>query len=108
MEIPAVFPTAFYCRREKAENTTVQFEPVQDEKFFSDIFHIKVSDVNRDCPAKIYLPLYVPPSDMEELVLRFMNCADDDHVVDQCMVREGVSSHITKTCPCNILRFFML
>ena len=86
-----MFPAAFYCRREKSENTTVIFKPVEDEKFFSDIFHIKVSDVNRDCVAKIYLPLYVVPSDMEEMVLRFRDCADEDHVAGQCVVREGVS-----------------
>lgn len=91
IDLPVTFPTAFYCRREKSENTTVAFETFEDEKIFSDIFHIKVSDVNRDCKARIYLPLYVAASDNEEIVLRFKNCADEDHVADERIERDGVS-----------------
>ena len=90
IDLPRGFHAAFYCRREKPENTFVHFKTVEDEKTFSDIFHIKISDVNRDCRAKIYLPLYVPPSDKEEMILRFINCADEDRNANECIVRNGV------------------
>lgn len=97
LDLPRGFHAAFYCRREKSENTTMNFKIFEDERTFSDIFHIKISDVNRDCKAKIYLPLYVPPSDKEIMVLRFMNCAEEDRVVEEYIVREGLNYCLLET-----------
>lgn len=89
-DIPKEFPTGFYCRREKTENATIQLKKIDEESVFSDIFHIRMFDVNRNCPVQINLPLYKAPTDKEQMVLRFYNCQLDDRQVDECIVQNGV------------------
>lgn len=85
-DIPREFPAGFYCRREKAENATIQLKKFDEESIFSDVFHIRIFEVNRDCPVHINLPLYKAPSDKEQMVLRFYNCALEDREIDEGVV----------------------
>lgn len=78
IDIPKEFPTGFYCRRERAENSSVTVKKYAEENVFSDVFHIRIFEVNRDCKAKLNFPLYRPPSGKEELVVRFLNDAGQD------------------------------
>ncbi|XP_052281533.1 uncharacterized protein LOC127878994 [Dreissena polymorpha] len=80
VELPSV---GFYCRREKAENTSIELPPYQEETVFSDIFHIRLFDAMRDCGATLYLPLYQCPSDKEEVVLRYLNSDIPDRPMSQ-------------------------
>lgn len=73
IDIPKEFPTGFYCRREIAEKSAVRLKEFEEESVFSDIFHIRIFDVNRSCRTKIYLPIYRKPSSKEELVIRFID-----------------------------------
>ena len=71
----------FYCRREKIENSSVPLPVNDEEHVFSDVFHMRISDVTYDCPVKIYLPLYAPPPEKEEMVLRFVDHDDEDRPI---------------------------
>lgn len=90
-DIPRHFPTGFYCRREKTENATIKLKKLEDESVHSDVFHIKIFEINRDCPALINLPIYKVPSDKEQLVLRFFNCALEDRPIDEHVIVDQVS-----------------
>lgn len=82
LDIPEGLPVGFYCRRELAENATVPLPVHEEEKVVSDVFHIRVFDVSRDCPAVVHLPLYKVASEKEQLVLRFIDSAFEDRPVD--------------------------
>lgn len=94
IDIPREFPTGFYCRRERPENATVEIKKFKDEHVFSDVFHIRIFDVSRDCHAKILLPLYKLPSDKEQLVMRFINQEREDEII-----KETVSKSKINYCP---------
>ncbi|XP_052795384.1 uncharacterized protein LOC128228245 isoform X2 [Mya arenaria] len=89
-DIPGEFPTGFYCRREKAENSSMSLPQHAEETVLSDVFHIRVFEVNKDCPAVIHLPLYKAPSEKEQMVLRFINCKDEDRSVEACVTENKV------------------
>ena len=89
-DIPREFPTGFYCRREKTENATINVRKIKEETLFSDIFHLRIFEVNRDCPVHINLPLYKPPSEKEQMILRFYNCPLEDRTIDECIMNNQV------------------
>lgn len=89
-DIPEEFPTGFYCRREKTENATIALKKIKEESLISDIFYIRIFEVNRDCPVQINLPLYKAPTDKEQMVLRFYNCSLEDRTVDECVLQNKV------------------
>ena len=90
IDIPKEFPTGFYCRREKAENSTVTLKKHEEESVFSDVFHIRIFETNRDCKTTLFLPLFKAPSDKEQLVIHFLNVAEEDKVVDNATERNKV------------------
>lgn len=90
IDIPKEFPTGFYCRREKAENATVTLKKYHEETIFSDVFHIRIFEVNRDCKAEIYLPVFKAPSEKEEMVIHLINPSEEDKVVDHCRTENKV------------------
>ncbi|XP_052794551.1 uncharacterized protein LOC128227765 [Mya arenaria] len=104
IDLPGSFPTGFYCRRERAENATVTLQDNIEESIFSDVFHIRIYDVNRDCHAKIYLPIYKLPSDKEEVLIRFINCNFKPKRVDAVQIDEASndSNDATKYCPLEV------
>ncbi|XP_053406153.1 ankyrin-2-like isoform X1 [Mercenaria mercenaria] len=87
IDIPKEFPTGFYCRREKAENATVTLKKYDEESVFSDVYHIRIFEVNRDCKTKIYLPVFKAPSEKEQMVIHFINTAEEDKVVENAIVQ---------------------
>jgi len=89
-DIPREFPTGFYCRREKTENATINVKKIEEETLFSDIFHLRIFEVKRDCPVHINLPLYKPPSEKEQMILRFYNCPLEDRTIDKCVIYNNV------------------
>lgn len=89
-DIPKGFPTGFYCRREKTENTTIKLRKIEEESVFSDVFHIRLFEVNRDCDVQINLPLYRAPTEKEQLVLRFYNCPLEDEPIDEYITENKV------------------
>ena len=89
-DIPKEFPTGFYCRREKVENTSVALKKLEDESVHSDVFHLKIFDVNRDCPVQINLPIYKAPTEKEQLHLRFFNGPLEDRPVDDVVTDNNV------------------
>lgn len=90
-DIPKEFPAGFYCRREKVENATVVLKTVEGETVLSDVFHIRIFEVNRDCPAQINLPMYKAPTDKEEIVLRFVNSTLEDRCIETCVFENKVN-----------------
>ena len=86
-------PASLYCRREKSENSSVVLKPEAEEYIFSDVFHFQLSDVIKECPIKLYLPLYEAPSEKEELVVRFVKSTPDnnDKMVNGVTTIDGVS-----------------
>jgi hypothetical protein len=91
IDIPREFPTGFYCRREKVENATVKLKKYEEESVFSDVFHIRIFETNRDCKTTMYLPVFKAPSEKEQLVIHFINVAEEDMVVDNATVRNQVN-----------------
>lgn len=74
LDLPDKTTAGFYCRRERAENATVDVPFYDEESMLSDVFHIRIYDCNRDCKMTIYLPIYKLPSEKEEIIIRFINC----------------------------------
>jgi len=74
LDLPERIPAGFYCRRERAENATVDLPSYTEESMLSDVFHIRIYDCMRDCKTTIYLPIYKLPSEKEEMIMRFINC----------------------------------
>lgn len=91
IDIPREFPTGFYCRREKVENATVKLKKYEEESVFSDVFHIRIFETNRDCKTTMYLPVFKAPSEKEQLVIHFINVAEEDMVVDNATVRNQIN-----------------
>lgn len=89
-DIPKEFPTGLYCRREKTENATIKLNKIEGESVLSDIFHIRIFEINRECPAQINLPLYKVPTEKEQMVLRFYNCPLEDVPIDECIIQNKV------------------
>ncbi|XP_052283247.1 uncharacterized protein LOC127880061 [Dreissena polymorpha] len=83
LDIPEGFHTGIYCRREKVEHATVEIPHLEEEFTFEDVYHIRVFDVNQDCKALLYLPVYQAPSEKEEMVVRFLGGKYDDFVADE-------------------------
>ncbi|WAQ98591.1 ANR31-like protein [Mya arenaria] len=104
IDLPGRFPTGFYCRRERAESATVTLQDHTEESIFSDVFHIRIYDVNRDCHAKFYLPIYKLPSDKEEMLIRFINCSFKPKRVDAMQIEEASndSNDTTNYCPLEV------
>ncbi|XP_052794595.1 uncharacterized protein LOC128227786 [Mya arenaria] len=104
IDLPGRFPTGFYCRRERAESATVTLQDNTEESIFSDVFHIRIYDVNRDCQAKLYLPIYKLPSDKEEMLIRFINCNFKPKRVDAVQIDEASndSNDTTNYCPLEV------
>ncbi|KAH3840957.1 hypothetical protein DPMN_114415, partial [Dreissena polymorpha] len=82
IDIPTEFPTGFYCRREKVENSTIQISKREEEAVISDVYHIRIFEVNRNCVATIQLPVYRLPSEKEQMMLRFIESAPEDRPLD--------------------------
>lgn len=97
IDIPKEFPTGFYCRRERGENSVVTLKNYTDESIYSDVFHIRIYEVNRDCTAKLKLPLYRPPSDKEELVIRFINSGKPDVTLNEWETLERIHYCLLET-----------
>lgn len=91
IDIPREFPTGFYCRREKAENATVVLNKCSEESIFSDVFHIRIFDVYRDCNTKLLLPVFKAPSEKEQMVLHLISPAKEDRIVNQCITENKLS-----------------
>ncbi|XP_052794552.1 uncharacterized protein LOC128227766 isoform X1 [Mya arenaria] len=104
IDLPGRFPTGFYCRRERAESATVTLQDHTEESIFSDVFHIRIYDVNRDCHAKFYLPIYKLPSDKEEMLIRFINCSFKPKRVDAMQIEEASndSNDTANYCPLEV------
>lgn len=113
IDIPQEFPTGFYCRREMAENSTVPLQKFEEESVYSDVFHIRIFDVNRNCKANIYLPLYRLPSEKELLVIRFISSSYDldDQVLNEwetvnqvhcCLLKVELIPETTCVCVVNV------
>ncbi|KAL4227593.1 hypothetical protein ACF0H5_013036 [Mactra antiquata] len=96
IDIPKEFPTGFYCRREKTENSSVPLPKPEEESVFSDVFHIRIFEVNRDCPTKILLPVYRAPSDKEQMVIRNVY-QNDMTVVDTVEIRNKMNYCLLET-----------
>ena len=77
IDIPSKMIPSFYCRREKVENSSVNVGRFEQEQVLSDVFFIRITECNRECPTKLYIPLYSAKSDKEELVLRFLNSEEE-------------------------------
>ncbi|KAH3830562.1 hypothetical protein DPMN_103807 [Dreissena polymorpha] len=109
LDIPERFPTGIYCRRERVEHATVKIPHLEEEFSFGDVYHIRVFDVNQDCKALLFLPLYEAPSGNEQMIVRFLCGNYDDFVADE-YVTNGKNVYLPldvilmpdRTCICMI------
>ena len=91
IDLPKEFPTTFYCRRERSENSSVPVKTREEEYVCSDVFHVQVSDVMRDVKTRLYVPIYGMPPEKEELVLRFLGHDEVDKVIYETDKIDNVS-----------------
>jgi len=90
IDLPDTSPIHIYCRRERIENATVEVEKIEGEVAISDVYHLKIFNVKRECTTVLFLPLYQAVSDKEEMVLRFIDCDFDDMVIDEYLTDKKV------------------
>ena len=103
LDVPEGLHTCIYCRRENVEHATVKIPHLEEEFSFGDVYHIRVFDVNQDCKALLYLPLYEAPSKKEQIIVRFLWGKYDDFVADEYVTSGKVN--INRNISLNIFTY---